>query len=107
MWKLLNQRQLPVTLSSALVAVVQEKLGLHLKQHAQDRPAIHCVGAAIGFLSGDQVRIPLWADRYAQVLGWFFRCVSNPKRFLPRYLGALRLARVLWQYRSQMPAPEP
>jgi UDP-N-acetyl-D-mannosaminuronic acid transferase (WecB/TagA/CpsF family) len=101
--RLLNQRR-PRHVIIGLGGGVQEKLGLHLKQQALDRPAIHCVGAAIGFLSGDQVRIPLWADRW--FLGWSFRCVSNPKRFLPRYLGAVRLVRVLWRYRSQMPAPD-
>ena len=37
---------------------VQEKLGLYLKHRALGSPAIHCIGAAIGFLTGDQVRIP-------------------------------------------------
>ena len=34
-------------------------------------PAIHCIGAALGFLTGDQVRIPHWADQW--ILGWLFR----------------------------------
>ncbi len=51
---------------------VQEKLGLYLKRNCAGKPAIHCIGAAIGFLSGDQVRIPAWADRL--FLGWLFRC---------------------------------
>jgi UDP-N-acetyl-D-mannosaminuronic acid transferase (WecB/TagA/CpsF family) len=80
---------------------VQERLGLCLKEKCAARPAIHCIGAAIGFLSGDQVRIPNWADHSG--LGWFFRCLSSPKRFVPRYLGALRLAPMMWRYRSRMP----
>ncbi len=80
---------------------VQEKLGLHLKRRCTVRPAIHCIGAAIGFLSGDQVRIPPWADQ--MVLGWLFRCVYEPRRFIPRYLRAFQLAQVLWRYRSRMP----
>ena len=80
---------------------VQEKLGHYLKCRAAGFPAIHCIGAAIGFLNGDQVRIPMWADQW--ILGWLFRCASNPRRFVPRYFGALRLAIVLWHYRSQMP----
>jgi hypothetical protein len=79
----------------------QEKLGLYLKQQCQGRPAIHCIGAAIGFLTGDQVHIPEWADR--KVLGWFFRCVSNPRRFVPRYARALELPFILWRYGSRMP----
>jgi UDP-N-acetyl-D-mannosaminuronic acid transferase (WecB/TagA/CpsF family) len=80
---------------------VQEKLGLYLKQNCSVRPAIHCIGAAIGFLSGDQVRIPDWADQW--LLGWLFRCASNPGRFIPRYAGALRLLPVLLRYHERMP----
>ena len=72
---------------------VQEKLGHCLKRRCAGTPAIHCIGAAIGFLSGDQVRIPHWADQ--QVLGWLFRCASDPKRFVPRYVRALALLRLL------------
>ena len=80
---------------------VQEKLGLCLKRGATGAPAIHCIGAAIGFLSGDQVRIPHWADQ--QVLGWLFRCASDPKRFVPRYFRALALLRLLWRFGHRMP----
>ncbi len=55
----------------------QERLGLYLKEHLSYKPAIHCIGAAIAFLSGDQVRIPVWVDRLC--LGWLWRCVSNPR----------------------------
>ena len=82
---------------------IQEKLGLYLKRHCAGKPAIHCIGAAIGFLTGDQVRIPDWADR--KVLGWLFRCASNPRRFVPRYFRALALPLLLWRYRSRMPDP--
>jgi UDP-N-acetyl-D-mannosaminuronic acid transferase (WecB/TagA/CpsF family) len=79
----------------------QEKLGLYLKRACDPVPSIHCVGAAVGFLSGDQVRIPVWADRW--VLGWLFRCASNPGRFLPRYIRAFKLAVVIWRYRARLP----
>jgi len=79
----------------------QEKLGLYLKQHCAFHPAIHCIGAAIGFLSGDQVHIPDWADK--MMLGWLFRCVSQPRRFVPRYLRAVQLPLVLLRYRSRSP----
>jgi UDP-N-acetyl-D-mannosaminuronic acid transferase (WecB/TagA/CpsF family) len=97
----LLQRRRPQHIIIGLGGGVQEKLGLYLKAHCAAPPGIHCIGAAIGFLSGDQVRIPKWADRSG--LGWLFRCLSSPKRFVPRYLGALRLAPVLWRYRSRMP----
>ena len=80
---------------------VQEKLGLYLRRHCAMRPTIHCTGAALAFLSGDQIRIPEWADRW--ILGWLFRCASNPRRFIPRYAKALRLPHMLWRYRDQMP----
>ena len=98
--KLINERQ-PRHIIVGLGGGVQEKLGLYLKKHCAARPAIHCIGAAIGFLSGDQVRIPDWADRW--ILGWLFRCASNPKRFVPRYAKALQLPLVLWRFRDRMP----
>ena len=79
----------------------QEQLGLYLKRELGYLPSIHCIGAAIAFLSGDQVRIPDWGDRLW--LGWLFRCFSSPKRFLPRYLSASKLVRLLMQYRSELP----
>lgn len=81
----------------------QERLGLYLKRNLDYRPAIHCIGAAIAFLSGDQVRIPNWADRL--YLGWLFRCISSPRKFIPRYLSAPRLIPLLWRYRTELPAP--
>jgi N-acetylglucosaminyldiphosphoundecaprenol N-acetyl-beta-D-mannosaminyltransferase len=80
---------------------VQEKLGLYLRRHCAIRPAIHCIGAALGFLTGDQVKIPAWADQW--ILGWLFRCASNPRRFIPRYAKALGLPIVLWRYHDRMP----
>ncbi len=79
----------------------QERLGYYLKRKLGYRPAIHCIGAAIAFLSGDQVHIPDWADRF--YLGWLFRCLSSPKRYVPRYLSAPRLVPLLWRYRSRLP----
>jgi exopolysaccharide biosynthesis WecB/TagA/CpsF family protein len=79
----------------------QERLGLYLKQHLSYRPAIHCIGAAIGFLSGDQVRIPVWADTLG--LGWLYRTMADPKRFLPRYWDARHLAPLLLKYRDRLP----
>jgi len=80
---------------------VQEKLGWYLKHRCAGRPAIHCIGAAIGFLNGDQVWIPRWADQWR--LGWLFRCAANPGRFVPRYFKALQLPLLLWKYHSRLP----
>ena len=79
----------------------QERLGLFLKHRLSYRPAIHCIGAAIAFLSGDQVHIPVFADRW--YLGWLYRCVSEPRRYLPRYWDARRLLPLMLRYRSRLP----
>jgi UDP-N-acetyl-D-mannosaminuronic acid transferase (WecB/TagA/CpsF family) len=79
----------------------QERLGLYLKRNLDYRPAIHCIGAAIAFLSGDQVHIPVWADRY--YLGWLFRSVSDPARYAPRYWDARKLFSLMVRNRSQLP----
>ena len=79
----------------------QERLGLYLKQHLSYRPAIHCIGAAIAFLSGDQVRIPVWVDRVG--LGWLWRSVSNPGQYAPRYWDARHLAPLVFRYRDRLP----
>jgi len=81
----------------------QERLGLYLKQSLEYRPAIHCIGAAIAFLSGDQVKIPMWADKY--YLGWLFRCFASPTKFIPRYWSARRLFPLMIRYRSELPVP--
>jgi len=79
----------------------QERLGLYLKRNLTPLPAIHCIGAAIAFLSGDQVQIPRWADR--MYLGWLFRCLSEPKRYVPRYWSARKLVSLMLRYREVLP----
>lgn len=79
----------------------QERLGYYLKRNLKPLPAIHCIGAAIAFLSGDQVHIPMWADRF--YLGWLFRCLSEPRRFVPRYWSARKLVGMLVRYRGHLP----
>jgi UDP-N-acetyl-D-mannosaminuronic acid transferase (WecB/TagA/CpsF family) len=81
----------------------QERVGLYLKQGLSFRPAIHCIGAAIAFLSGDQVRIPVWADR--SYLGWLYRSISEPRRYVPRYWNARKLLYLLIRYRDRLPVP--
>lgn len=79
----------------------QERLGLYLKRNLSYLPAIHCIGAAIAFLSGDQVLIPVWADRL--YLGWLYRSISEPWRYAPRYWGARKLLYLLFRYRDRLP----
>ena len=79
----------------------QERLGAYLQRQLPPETSIHCIGAAIAFLSGAQVNIPTWADQAR--LGWLLRCLSAPHIFIPRYLRALRLVPVLWRYRERLP----
>jgi UDP-N-acetyl-D-mannosaminuronic acid transferase (WecB/TagA/CpsF family) len=79
----------------------QERLGLMLKRECDFQPSIHCLGAAIGFLTGDQVRIPEWADKW--YLGWLFRCVFEPGKFVPRYWKARKLVPMMIRYRERAP----
>ncbi len=98
--KILSQRQ-PRHIIVCLGGGVQEKLGLYLRDRLPYRPSIHCIGAAIGFLTGDQVNIPPWADRF--FIGWLFRCLSAPTKFVPRYWRARRLIYLMWKYREKLP----
>jgi N-acetylglucosaminyldiphosphoundecaprenol N-acetyl-beta-D-mannosaminyltransferase len=68
----------------------QELLAKELRDYdwAGSRPDwIMCVGATIDFLTGEQKRAP----RFYQKIGleWFFRLVTNPKKFTQRYLKAV------------------
>jgi len=80
----------------------QERLGLYLRRNLSYRPVIHCIGAAIAFLSGDQVRIPVWVDQAG--LGWLWRSISSPSLYVPRYWGARHLAPMIFRYRDRLPA---
>ncbi len=79
----------------------QERLGWCLRQRLDLRPGLHGVGAAIGFLTGEQAPIPPWADRL--FLGWFIRCLYQPGRFVPRYWAARKLIPLMLRYRSELP----
>jgi len=98
--KIVNMRK-PAHIIMAIGGGVQEKLAYYLKVGATYRPGLHCTGAAIGFLSGDQVRIPDWADRF--FLGWFFRCLHAPGLFIPRYWNARKLIPLMLKYRERSP----
>jgi N-acetylglucosaminyldiphosphoundecaprenol N-acetyl-beta-D-mannosaminyltransferase len=99
------QSRRPQQIIIALGGGTQEKLGHYIKRSltlpTRHPPAIHCIGAAIGFLSGDQVNIPDWADHL--FLGWIFRCLSQPTRFFPRYWKARRLLPLLLKHREKLP----
>ena len=85
----------------AIGAGAQEKLGWYLRDRLSARPAIHCVGGALGFLTGDQVAIPEWADRL--YLGWFLRLLSQPRVFIPRLWKGRILPYLIWRYGTELP----
>jgi exopolysaccharide biosynthesis WecB/TagA/CpsF family protein len=85
-------------------AGAQEKLGYYLRERLDYRPAIHCIGGALGFLTGDQTKIPDWADRF--YLGWLFRLVANPRVFLPRLWSARKLPLLIIRHGENLPPLE-
>jgi UDP-N-acetyl-D-mannosaminuronic acid transferase (WecB/TagA/CpsF family) len=97
---LIEERR-PVHIVIAIGSGPQEKLGLYLRENLSYRPAIHCIGAALGFLTGDQVSIPEWADRL--YFGWFWRLVAKPSVFIPRLSRALGLPWLIWKYGEKLP----
>ena len=99
--EIVNARK-PVHIIMAIGGGVQEKLAYSLKVGACYRPGLHCTGAAIGFLTGDQAHIPDWADHL--YLGWLLRCLNAPGQFVPRYWKARKLIPLLLKYREHSPA---
>ena len=86
----------------ALSGGVQEKLGFFLRENAGYRPAINCIGGALGFITGYQIAIPDWADRF--YLGWLFRLFAQPQIFFPRLWSARQLPWLIFKYRDKLPA---
>ena len=99
------RRKRPAHIIMAIGGGVQERLGAELRRNLDYRPSIYCLGAAIGFLSGDQVRIPMWADQCR--LGWLFRCFSQPTKFLPRYWEARKLLSLMLEHQGRLPVVPP
>jgi N-acetylglucosaminyldiphosphoundecaprenol N-acetyl-beta-D-mannosaminyltransferase len=109
--------QQPSHVVIALSGGVQEKLGFYLRERCPPPtdlrppssdfpgPAIHCIGAALGFVTGYQVAIPTWADRL--YLGWLVRLLANPRKFLPRALSAFALPGLIMRYGERLPLLSP
>ena len=91
----------PVHVVVAIGSGPQEKLGHYLRENLSYRPAIHCTGAALGFITGDQVAIPDWADRFYQ--GWLFRLIAQPHGFCPRLIRGFELPWLIWKYGEKLP----
>jgi len=95
------QSQKPKHIIIGIGGGIQEKLGFYLREHLSYRPAIHCIGAALAFLTGDQKPIPMWADRI--YLGWFLRLARAPHHYARRFAPAFRLPGMIWRYGSELP----
>jgi exopolysaccharide biosynthesis WecB/TagA/CpsF family protein len=90
--------------SNIVVAIgggAQEKLGLYIRDYLLYRPRIHCIGAALGFLTGNERPIPDWADHY--YLGWVSRLLSQPRMLIPRLWVAVQLTGMVLRYGSELP----
>ena len=85
----------------AMAGGSQEKLALYLRDYLLYRPSIHCIGAALSFLSGEERPIPEWTERTH--LGWLTRLLAQPRMLFPRIGIALALARMIFKYRSELP----
>jgi len=98
------RRKQPKLVIIAIGGGVQERLGWWLSgafKPREGRPGVVCIGAAIAFLSGAQNNIPSWADRW--MLGWLFRVLASPGRYVPRYWRALRLAGLVIRHGANLP----
>ena len=91
--KLNNLIQKPKYIIINLGSGIQEPLGLYLKKNLNFKPGIICTGAAIAFLNGEQANILSLIDK--MYLGWLSRCIKNPIVFIPRYVKAIGLFRLI------------
>jgi exopolysaccharide biosynthesis WecB/TagA/CpsF family protein len=90
--------------SNVIVAIgsgAQEKLAYYLRENLSYRPAIHCTGAALGFITGEQIVVPDWVDQL--YLGWLLRLITQPHRFVPRLIRGLELPWLIWKYGESLP----
>ena len=62
----------------------QEILARRIAEQPQARGVGMCIGAAIDFLTGKQLRAPAWMQEAG--LEWLYRLLSNPRRLASRYL---------------------
>ena len=97
----LIEQHRPENVMIAIGSGAQEKLGFYLRENLSYRPAIHCIGAALGFITGDQRAIPDWADRF--FLGWLWRLVAQPRTFIPRLSRGLELPWLILKYGEKLP----
>ena len=62
----------------------QEMIAQALKTRGRAKGLALCIGASINFLTGEERRAPLWAQRFG--IEWLFRLAYSPSRLANRYL---------------------
>ena len=97
----LIEKRRPAHVVIAVGSGAQEKLGYYLRENLSYRPAIHCTGAALGFITGDQITIPDWADHF--YLGWLLRLIEQPQIFIPRLTRTFEVPWLIWKYGENLP----
>jgi exopolysaccharide biosynthesis WecB/TagA/CpsF family protein len=95
------ERNQPAHVIIGIGSGAQEKLGHYLRDNLPYRPAIHCIGGALGFITGDQAAIPELVDKL--YLGWLWRLFADPVVFLPRLSRGFELPWLIWKYREKLP----
>ena len=72
----------------------QEKLAFFINQNTKNNQIIFCLGAAIGFCTGQQAPINIFFDKIFS--GWLIRVLYNPFIFIPRVLKSIYLIKLLF-----------
>ena len=99
---LIEQHRAGAYRSIAIGSGAQEKLGHYLCENLSYRPAIHCIGAALGFITGDQSAIPDWADRLLSRL--VLPLAGAAACFHPTACpAAFELPWLIWKYGEKLP----
>jgi exopolysaccharide biosynthesis WecB/TagA/CpsF family protein len=94
----------------AVGAPQQEILAQRLQVREEARGLAICVGASINFLTGLELRAPIWMQRVG--MEWLFRLAQDPRRMSERYLvrgprvfNILRTARITLRMNPSAPLP--
>ena len=100
-WSQSSERRKPRHIVIGIGGGMLDKLGSYLKHQLTYQPGIYCIGAAPGFVTGDQVVIPMWADRF--FVDWIFRIIGRPRDYLTRYWKARFLPLLIIKYGTEIP----
>jgi len=74
---------------------IQEKLAFFINKNSKNNQIIFCLGAAIGFYTGEQAPINNFFDKI--YVGWLIRVLYNPIVFLPRVFRSIYLIKLFFK----------